>query len=54
MIVMMLLLLSTSDDCVSGILALLVITVFIPQRVDESFDTAGEEPSPATKDFDQS
>ena len=34
--------------------AMLVITVFFPQRVDESFDTAGEEPSPATEDFDQS
>ena len=50
----MLLPLCASDDCVSGILALLVITVFFPQRVDESFDTAGEEPSPATEDFNQS
>ena len=54
MIVMMLLPLCASDDCVSGVLALLVITVFFLQRVDESFDTAGEEPSPATEDFDQS
>ena len=54
MIVMMLLPLCASDDCVSGILALLVITVLFPQRVDESCDTAGEDPSPATEDFDQS
>ena len=34
--------------------AMLVITVFFPQRVDENLDAAGEEPSPATEDFDQS
>ena len=32
--------------------AMLVITIFFPQRVDESFDTLGEEPSPATEDCD--
>ena len=54
MIVMVLLPLCTSDDCVSGMLAMLVITVFFPQRVDENLDAASEEPSPATEDFDMS
>ena len=28
--------------------------ILFPQRVDEPLDVAGEEPSPATEDFDQS
>ena len=31
---------------------MLVIVLSFPQRVDENFDVAGEEPSPATEDFD--
>ena len=31
---------------------MLVIVYFFPQRVDENFDAAGEEPSQATEDFD--
>ena len=31
---------------------MIVIAFYFPQRVDESFEAAGEEPSPATEDCD--